>query len=356
MPMHPGLQPHPLAPLLDVMFGPDPQAGLSDMEQLGLVTAEQTERWLEALKKPEFASDNGDLAVQAHLQLGPLVANHGKISATAPLAVLAQLLPMLTASVSIGLASDAAARSHQRALDLGAGIFYPLSTAALLYANGLEQVDAFEPFAIHSGFAVAALQELVRAVNEDPERFRCFPDSPDARTLKARLAGLDQNRLSERIAALNAAEADVVDLGGVRLFQRAEALPVGTLDWVFSNSVLEHVNPLPEALAWHRGLLKPAGFAFHTVDFVDHRHYFDRRLHPMQCYFDGVLDGINGLRPRQMEAMFMAAGFQSYKVPKLALPAGVLDATQIRAAQFLPLAGGPDLAEWVNGYILRAPN
>jgi hypothetical protein len=356
MPMHPGLQPHPLAPLIDVMFGQDPRTGLSEMVQRGLVADEQIERWLEALRKPEFVSDNGDLAVQAHLTLSPLIANHGKVSATAPLAVLAQLLPMLSASLSLGLASNAPARAHQHVLDLGAGIFYPLSTAALLYANGFERVDAFEPFAIHGSFAVAALQELVRAVNDDPERFRCFPDSPDARTLKARLAGLDQHRLSERIAHLNAAEVEAVNLGGVRLFQRAEALPLGALDWVFSNSVLEHVNPLPEALAWHRSLLKPAGFAFHTVDFVDHRYYFDRRLHPMQCYFDGVLDGINGLRPRQMEALFMSSGFQTYKVPKLALPAGMLDATQIKADPFSSLSTGSDLAEWVNGYILKAPN
>lgn len=355
MPMHPALQPQPLAPVLDLLFTPDPEPALQALVNAGLLQPEQLPAWRAARRPVGRAADNGDLATQAKLLVDAQAGQRGKLAPSEPLAVLGQLLPLLQAAQSQGLALDAAARAGQRVLDLGAGLFYPLSTAALLHANGLGEAWAYEPFAVQPEFAEAALLELQRAVAREPERFRCFPDSPPAPELKARLARLDLHRLAERIEELNQGRCERVDLGGVTLFQRPAALPDQQLDWVFSNSVLEHIDDLAGSLAWQRRLLKPGGWAFHTVDFVDHRHYFDRSLHPLQCLFDGVLDAINGLRPSQMEALFMGAGFTCFKRQKLQLPAGLLDTAPPFVPRFEALRGRPELYEWVNGYLLRSP-
>lgn len=346
MPMHPGLQAHALAPLLDLLLNPGAEAAaLQSLVQAGLLQPQQLAQWQAALQPPVHASDNRDLQAQAKLLADAQAQREGKLAPSNPLAVLAQLQPLLQQAQALGFWKGL---QGAQVLDVGAGLFYPLSTAALLFANGAELACAFEPFEIHADFAAAALQALLVAVVDAPERFLLPGGHGDVRLLKTRLAGLDLAHLAERLRGGQA------DLGGVRLLRSLDAVPEAHFDLLFSNSVLEHVDPLPPALQRHLSLLKPGGIACHTVDFADHRYYFDRRLHPLQCLYDGVLDGINGLRPPQLEALFLAAGFQAYKHPKLRFPEGLIDPARARVPAFAPL---PEtvLQEWVNGYILRRP-
>lgn len=342
MPMHPALQAHALEPLLALLFEPAAgEAALDQLQAAGLIDPARRAAWLAALQPPPHAGDNGDLAVQAKLRVDPLAARHGKLSPANPLAVLAQLRPLLQLAQAQGFAGLAGAR----VLDLGAGLFYPLSSSVLLYANGAREAIAFEPWPIHADFAASALQTLVLALLDEPERF-ALP-GVDPATLAPRLAQLDLRQLAQR---LQAGQGEL-ELGGVRLLRSLDALPGASLDLVFSNSVLEHIDDLPASLARQHALLRAGGMACHTVDFADHRHYADRRVHPLQLLQDGVLDAINGLRPPPMEALFLAAGFQAIKQPKLAFPPGVFDPARPRHARF---AGLPDAAfsEWVNGYLL----
>lgn len=342
MPMHPALQPHGLAPLLELLFEPDRQeAGLAALQRAGLLGASQLDDWRAALRGPAHASDNGDLIAQAKLLVDPQATRRGKLAPSEPLAVLAQLQPLLQWAQTRGFAGLTGAR----VLDLGAGLFYPLSASALLYANGAQQATAFEPWPIHAEFAASAVQSLVLAVMDDPARFAL--SGVDPATLAPRLAQLDLRHLARR---LQDGEGRV-DLGGVRLLRSLDDLASGSLDLLFSNSVLEHIDDLPDSLRRQHALLRSGGFACHTVDFADHRHYHDRRTHPLQCLADGVLDAINGLRPPQMERLFLAAGFQAFKQPKLAFPPGVFDPARPRHPRF---AGLPETAftEWVNGYLL----
>jgi hypothetical protein len=63
----------------------------------------------------------------------------------------------------------------------------------------------------------------------------------------------------------------------------ASGLPDGSIDIVFSNSVLEHVPP--DAIARihraTRSLVRPGGWVFHSVNCGDHYAYADRSIHQL---------------------------------------------------------------------------
>ncbi len=63
----------------------------------------------------------------------------------------------------------------------------------------------------------------------------------------------------------------------------ASGLPDGSIDIVFSNSVLEHVPP--DAIARihraTRSLVRPGGWIFHSVNCGDHYAYADRSIHQL---------------------------------------------------------------------------
>lgn len=60
-------------------------------------------------------------------------------------------------------------------------------------------------------------------------------------------------------------------------------LPASSVDVVFSNSVLEHVDraALLPIMRESRRVLKPGGIAIHSVDCGDHYSYFDRAISPI---------------------------------------------------------------------------
>ncbi len=67
-------------------------------------------------------------------------------------------------------------------------------------------------------------------------------------------------------------------------------------------------------------LIKPGGKGYHIVDFADHRHYDDISISPVQKYFDGVLDEINGLPPSSLERELTLAGFNINKFTAQNIP------------------------------------
>lgn len=352
MPMHPAVESFALYPVLDVLLGEgdQPLAALQALTQAGLLDPQARLRWEAELAHPRWQRQRHDLHARAKLLADARAAHAGKLSVSEPLAVLAQLAPLVQLAVRLGFDADLARLQQRTVMDLGSGLYYPLSSSVLLHLNGFGRAVAFEPFPVKPDYAAASLMALVRAVFETPGRFCLFGQSPQG--LKRRLAELDLEDLPGRFEQLNRGEVDRVDLGAVQLFQREAALPEDSVDLLFSNSVLEHIPDLTQALQWHRRLLKPSGWCCHTVDFADHRYYFDPALNVMQMYYDGVLDEINGLRPHQMEAAFAAAGFACWKVPKLHLPEQAIDRDRPRQGLYAELPPA-DLFEWVNGYVLR---
>jgi SAM-dependent methyltransferase len=336
----PPLQGHPLDPLLVLLHEP---AGREDavaaLQGAGLLNAELAPLWLRAMDPPMHARDRGDFLVRAWLQAERAVRERSKLSAADPVGVLFNMQLLLPLAAARGFAGLQGAR----VLDLGAGLFYPLSTAALLHANGAAEAIAFEPFAVHAEICAAALQRLILAVMDDPRPF-AFP-GVDPGQLQHRLMQLDLRHLVPRL------EQGAVDLGGVRLERTLDAVAPASLDLIFSNSVLEHIDALDGSLRQQHGLLKPGGFACHTVDFADHRHYEDRRIHPLQCLVDGSPVGTNGLRSVQVESLFRDSGFRFEKLARLAFPREVLQSAVPRHPRYDGV-GEASLNEWVNGYLL----
>lgn len=115
--------------------------------------------------------------------------------------------------------------------------------------------------------------------------------------LLAQLAGVDEPAMRARHAALLAATersvaSGALDLtacsaGAVRYHAPADAaatgLPAGSVDVIFSNSVLEHVpGPVIDAIfAEGRRVLAPTGLMFHSVNCGDHYAYTDRAINQL---------------------------------------------------------------------------
>jgi SAM-dependent methyltransferase len=122
-----------------------------------------------------------------------------------------------------------------------------------------------------------------------------------------------------RGASLAVATANVIDYRAPA-DATATALPAGTIDIVFSNSVLEHMPPpvIEATFAEARRILKPGGVMFHSVNCGDHYAYVDPaidQLHYLQ-YSDAEWERWNNaflyqnrLRAKEFTRMARAAGF-----------------------------------------------
>jgi SAM-dependent methyltransferase len=101
----------------------------------------------------------------------------------------------------------------------------------------------------------------------------------------------------------------------------ATALPTGSVDVVFSNSVLEHVtkDALDALMFETRRILRPGGLAVHSVNCGDHYAYFDRTLSPINYLrytesrwrlWNNDLQYQNRLRPDDFLASARRAGLE----------------------------------------------
>jgi SAM-dependent methyltransferase len=101
--------------------------------------------------------------------------------------------------------------------------------------------------------------------------------------------GVSETLVRERWERLRAARdaADFLQRAGIEYRAPADAaatqLPAGSIDVVFSNSVLEHVEPnaIEALMRETRRLLRPGGVAIHSVNCGDHYAYFDRGITPV---------------------------------------------------------------------------
>lgn len=111
--------------------------------------------------------------------------------------------------------------------------------------------------------------------------------------LVAQVAGLEEAEVAARHARLLEGVRNDLPLdeltGGVVAYQApadaaATGLPAGSVDVVFSNSVLEHVPPavIDACLVEAQRILRPGGVVFHSVNCGDHYAYADRSVHQLQ--------------------------------------------------------------------------
>ncbi|KQY52675.1 class I SAM-dependent methyltransferase [Lysobacter sp. Root494] len=159
---------------------------------------------------------------------------------------------------------------------------------------------------------------------------RCIALLADHLEHIARTSGADIEQVRHRYALLSSHEKPACDLeaatsGVVRYRAPADAtrtrLPAGSIDMVFSNSVLEHVPPavITALYAESRRILAPGGLMFHSVNCGDHYAYVDRRLHQLHylqyssrawSFWNNAFLYQNRLRAHRFVEDASAAGFE----------------------------------------------
>lgn len=156
-------------------------------------------------------------------------------------------------------------------VEIGSG-WYPTLPLALHLA-GARQVHTCD---LNRLLKPDLMRECVRLLGEDLPRI-------------ARVAEVPLEEVQARYAALrrDADTPDAMTAGAVCYHAPCDVtvlpLPDGSVDVVFSNSVLEHVPPdaLPSLHAGARRLLRPGGAAFHSVNCGDHYAYVDASIHQL---------------------------------------------------------------------------
>jgi SAM-dependent methyltransferase len=126
-------------------------------------------------------------------------------------------------------------------------------------------------------------RELTIRMTEALERFL-----PAIAQATGRTAG-EVRRLQRELAMATRRGAAIEQAtGGVVAYRApcdasATGLPAGSVDVVFSNSVLEHVPPevIVGCLVEARRILRSGGVVFHSVNCGDHYAYIDRQVHQL---------------------------------------------------------------------------
>lgn len=349
--MHPKEESGQLEKIIAHLFSSDPKETLNALAQRALINKETLPFWIKLLQEAD-GKNKANLVAQSKLLIDQLAEEDSKFSTKDAAQILKNLRVLLDLAVNQSLFPQLKQENLKAltALDFGCGIFSPLVVSILLYANGFKRVIALDPFEYREDYAKETTLEIIKKAFASPNDF-IFSDIR-AEDFKARLASLDFSNLDQKLSQLNQNEISVIDLGGVELTRSESTIAENSIDLMFSNSVLEHLPEIATTLQWWHKILTERGIACHTVDFADHRYYFDRiNNHPFQKYFDGILKDINGLTPSQMEAEFSAQQFAVHKLNKLSLPEHMLNVQQqiVDGYKDVPQA---ELCEWVNGYLL----
>lgn len=146
---------------------------------------------------------------------------------------------------------------------------------------------------------------------------------------------------------------------------RATGLAAGSIDFISTNSTLEHIAPNELAAIFkesHR-ILADDGFMVHFVDMQDHHSSADSRLsvynflsvgEPYWSILNADLNYQNRLRASDYVALFREAGFAIAE--QWALPATPAELEQLRSLKLLPRFAGyqeADLSAKVLRIVLR---
>lgn len=340
----------PSALAVDLLLPDRREQALRQLVARGFIQDHTLGAWTEELRQLRYSmGESHILAAATCLDLAQaLEAQGGFLSSSKPQGILQRLIQILTTTGNQSVLQ----REHLRrrtVLDFGAGRYSTLALSIVMYANGFDRVIALEPMPVYTDFARATAMLALQWLHLDPAPL-LFSGIAKAE-MRQRLALLDFEQLEPRLAALNAGEVDRVDCKGVELVRSMDAVAAGTVDFLFSNSTLEHVPDLGAEVARHHEVLAGGGLCVHTVDFSDHRA-IGTSMHRFQMYYDGVLDEINGLRPFQVESLFARHGFDGVRINALDVPAGYIRNTE---GMVQPYAGFSvdELSAWLRSYVLK---
>ena len=204
-------------------------------------------------------------------------------------------------------------------IEIGSSAHQPFGNGAVAWANGARSVRAMDfQDLINPERVGVALYELFADILARPEHWK-FNGEPERdfveRVREVPFGDLEEGRL------------DVLHGEGkpFRYFNYEDSkksFEENSADILMSTSVYEHIREPLEELSWHRALLRPGGYAMHTIDFRDHRSYVFEGFHPWSFMIDGGYGAgsdtagvrhdhwINGLRLSQLLEVVREAGFE----------------------------------------------
>lgn len=208
------------------------------------------------------------------------------------------------------------------ALDFGSGVYRPLGVAALLYINGFDHVYAYEPFPIKLDFAVISFNEILKNIIDNPTEYNISLINNDELMIRAK--SLLVSNFGNLLSAFYSGNVKKVRIGGISLISDIELIQDNQIDVHFSNAVLEHVSDMESNLNQLRRITTPTSVGFHIVDFLDHRYYDEPTFSPLEKYYDGYLDEINGLTPSELENIFIKNNWKIRKITTQTVPLQIL--------------------------------
>lgn len=331
--------------LIELLLDADPQAVLVRMSEAGLIGPAQLPRWREVFAELRGAEDR--LPLRSRLQLALEAANEAQGGELSERKTVQMVLRLRHISACIGESMLNQTLLGRSALDFGAGRYSLFAMPLVLLANGFQRVAMMEGAPLDVDACVASARHAVWWLHSRPEAFRLTPQA-SAPEMRSRLLAADLSGLRRKLEAFNAGQRRV-ELGALTLVSNLAELPDRSVDWCYSNSVLEHIEDLGQVLAQLRRLTTDDGQMIHTVDFADHDGYADGQVTRM--YYSGVpAKHTNGLRPSQLEGLFRDAGFAGGKLNFMRFPPALLERQRL-AGRYRGF-DDDDLSEWVNAYYL----
>jgi SAM-dependent methyltransferase len=194
-------------------------------------------------------------------------------------------------------------------VDLGCGSVNPYTFSFLLLMLGAERAYAIDLEPIQDvPIATRALSTAAGWLLTDPAQVLGGETISPADVL-ANLHGF-------QLPLLEAGNPD--GIASNRLLHRIESisgssLAPGEADFVFSVSLIEHLESVDDALASLRQVTKVGGRGIHVIDFIDHRIYSGEIARPLEFLKDTSLrplvHGCNRLRCDEVCAAFERHGF-----------------------------------------------
>ena len=216
-------------------------------------------------------------------------------------------------------------------LELGCGASNPLAALMLLLLGGADRGIGIDLEQVASEDIPAAVQGLLGVANK--AWAGAYP------LLKASRGDIDR-----RIAGFDTIKLDAGDPTGIpserlefRSISATETeLYANSVDFLYSNSFLEHV-PAPDDVAREMArVVRDGGFAYHQIDGTDHRHYANGDLHPLEFLSETssepILFGCNRIRPADFSPIFEKHGFEVRKT----MVNRRIELDEARIASFVP--------------------
>lgn len=321
MGMHPKLKSKNFHDFYNLIFGVNKDRSIQYLLDHKLIDASQVANWTNHLSALEPNSPIWfELQDHFKINIDAQIIKGGHISSKSSLDIIKNY-KYASQIFNSKIFSDNSNRG-KIALDFGSGVYRPLGVAALLYINGFDHVYAYEPFPIKLDFAIISFNEILKNIIDNPADYNISSINNDE--LLIRTKSLLVSNLGELLSDFYSNNTKKIRIGGISLISDIELIQDNIIDVHFSNAVLEHVSNMESNLNQLRRITTPECIGFHIVDFLDHRYYDDPGISPLEKYYDGHLDEINGLTPSELEKKFIENNWKIRKINTQTVPSHVI--------------------------------